>query len=116
VSIAKQALLWLITLFLAYVFLRQGVSKFSDTSGWAQAFRAWHYPGWFRIGIGAVEVAAATLLFWPRFAWIGAAMIVAVMLGAMGTHLVAGHPRHMTSEVLPLLLSSVVLFVRRPRR
>ena len=115
-SIAKKVLLWLVIVFLAWVFIRQGLSKFSDTSGWAQAFRAWHYPDWFRITIGVVEVLGALLMFWPRYAWIGAAMIVLVMLGAMGTHLVAGQPRHMTSEVLPLVLSSIVLFARRPRR
>ena len=115
-SIAKQLLLWVITIFLAYIFIRQGVSKFSDTSGWAQAFRGWHYPDWFRITIGVVEVAAAALLFVKRYAWIGAAMIIAVMLGGMGTHLFAGHPRHMTSEIMPLVLASIVLFVRRPGR
>jgi putative oxidoreductase len=113
VSIAKKVLLWLITIFLAYVFLRQGWSKFFDDSGWAAAFRGWRYPDWFRVLIGVVEVAAALLLFWPRAVRIGATMIIVVMLGAMGTHLVTGHPRHMTSEVLPLALATVLAVVRR---
>lgn len=112
-SIAKKVLLWLITVFLAYVFLRQGWSKFDDGSGWAKAFRVWHYPDWFRLAVGVVEVVAAVLLFVPRAVRVGAAMIVVVMLGAMATHLWWGQPRHMTSEVLPLVLATTLAVVRR---
>lgn len=113
VAIAREVVLWIFTLFLAYVFLRQGWAKFSDSSGWAQAFRAWHYPEWFRIAIGVIEVAAALLLLHRRSAAAGAVMIVVVMLGAMATHLWWGHPRHMMSEVLPLTLATVIALSRR---
>ena len=110
--IVREVVLWLITLFLAYVFLRQGFAKFSDTSGWASAFRAWHYPDWFLILIGIIEVSAALLLLTRRFASIGAAMIIVVMLGGMGTHIRSGRPRHMTSEILPLTLATVIAVTR----
>jgi uncharacterized membrane protein YphA (DoxX/SURF4 family) len=98
--------------FLIYVFARQGLAKFSDTSGWARAFAIWHYPIWFRIVIGACETVAALLLLTRRTASIGAAMIAVVMLGGMGTHLYWHQPRSMTSELVPLALSVVVLFGR----
>jgi putative oxidoreductase len=101
--------LWLPTLFLVYVFARQGPTKFSDSSGWAKAFAVWHYPIWFRILIGIVETAAAVLLLTRRTAPIGAALIALVMLGGMGTHISRGHPEQVTSEVLPLVLSLVVM-------
>ena len=101
--------LWLPTLFLIYVFARQGPSKFDDASGWSRAFALWHYPVWFRILIGALETAAAALLLTRRTAPIGAALIALVMLGGMGTHIYWGQPRQVTSEVLPLVLSLVVL-------
>ena len=101
--------LWVPALFLIYVFAQQGPSKFSDSSGWARAFAMWHYPVWFRIRIGSVETAAAILLLTRRTAPIGAAMIALVMLGGMGTHIVTGHPRQVTSEVVPLVLSLIVL-------
>jgi uncharacterized membrane protein YphA (DoxX/SURF4 family) len=101
--------LWVPALFLAWIFARQGWSKFSDTSGWARAFALWHFPVWFRILIGVVEVAAAALLLTRRTASIGAALIAVVMLGGMGTHTYWGKPGEMTSEVLPLVLSLVVL-------
>lgn len=112
-AIVREALLWIITAFLAYVFLRQGFSKFDSGSGWARAFRVWHYPEWFRILIGVVEVSAVLLLVVRRFALVGAVMIMTVMLGGMATHLWWGHPRQMTSEVLPLVLATIVALGRK---
>ncbi|HKQ59523.1 MAG TPA: DoxX family protein [Candidatus Eisenbacteria bacterium] len=101
--------LWLVALFLVYIFAQQGPAKFSDSSGWAKAFAMWHYPVWFRVLIGCMETAAAALLLTRRTAPIGATMIALVMLGGMGTHISTGHPQQVTSEVLPLVLSLVVL-------
>jgi uncharacterized membrane protein YphA (DoxX/SURF4 family) len=112
-AIAREAVLWLITLFLAWVFVRQGMAKFSSTSGWARAFRVWHYPDWFRILIGVVEVSAALLLFLPPLAIVGAVMIIVVMLGGMATHVWWGQARYVTSEVLPLVLATIVALGRR---
>ena len=113
VAIAREALLWIVTVFLAYVFLRQGFAKFSDDSGWARAFRTWHYTDWFRVLIGVIEVSAVVLLFIRRFALIGAVMIVIVMLGGMATHIWWGQPRYITSEVLPLVLATLVALGRK---
>jgi uncharacterized membrane protein YphA (DoxX/SURF4 family) len=108
----KDVALWVPALFLVWVFARQGVAKFSDTSGWAKAFATWHFPVWFRILIGVVETSAAALLLTRRTAAIGAALIVTVMLGAMGTHIYWGRPSQVTSELLPLTLALIVLFGR----
>jgi uncharacterized membrane protein YphA (DoxX/SURF4 family) len=113
VTIAREAGLWIITAFLAYVFLRQGFAKFSADSGWARAFRLWHYPGWFRIFIGIVEVSAVLLLFVRRLALAGAVMIVIVMLGGMATHIWWGQPRFVTSEIVPLVLATTVALGRK---
>ncbi|MGH7725318.1 MAG: DoxX family protein [Candidatus Eiseniibacteriota bacterium] len=104
--------LWVVSAFLVYVFVPQGLAKFSDSSGWARAFAGWHYPVWFRILIGIIETGAALLLLTRRTASIGAAMIAVVMLGGMGTHLYWGQARYMTSEVVPLTASLVVLVGR----
>ena len=111
--IVLEALLWLFTLFLVWVFARQGVAKFSDGSGWARAFRFWHFPVWFRIAVGVAETAAALLLLWKRTAAAGAAVIIVVMLGGMGTHVWWGHPEQVTSEILPLVLATAVAIGRR---
>ena len=111
--IALDVILWVFALFLAWVFARQGIAKFSDDSGWARAFRAWHFPVWFRVCVGVAETAAALLLLTPRTAFAGAAIIIAVMLGAMGTHIWWGQPGQVTSEVLPLVLATLVAIGRR---
>jgi putative oxidoreductase len=101
--------------------MRQGAAKFSDDSGWARAFALWHFPVWFRLTVGAAEVVAAFLLLSRCTASAGAMIIIAVMIGAMGTHIYWGHPGQVTSELLPLVLGTVVavgrrnsFFLRRP--
>lgn len=112
-EIALEIVLWVFALFLAWVFIRQGVAKFSDTSGWARAFRVWHFPDWFRILIGVLETSAALLLLTRRTAFAGAIIIIVVMLGAMATHVYWGRPGQVTSEILPLFLSTMVALTRR---
>jgi putative oxidoreductase len=96
-----------------WVFTQQGMAKFSDSSGWAKAFRIWHFPDWFRVCVGVAETAAALLLLTRRTASAGAALIAAIMLGAMGTHIWWGQPGQVTSEVLPLTLATIVALGRR---
>lgn len=108
-----DAVLWVFALFLAWVFIRQGTAKFSDTSGWARAFRVWHFPVWFRVLIGVLETSAALLLLTRRTAFAGAVIIILVMLGAMSTHLYWGQSRQVTSEILPLFLATMVAIGRR---
>jgi putative oxidoreductase len=110
---AKVAGMWLPAILLILIFARQGWAKFNDTSGWAVAFRHWGYPDWFRVTIGVLELCAVLLLALGRTAAYGAVIIIVVMLGAWATHLIFDGGRHMTSEVVPLVLASIVLIVRR---
>lgn len=112
-QLVLEIVLWVFSLFLVSVFLRQGWSKFDDASGWSRAFRAWHFPTWFRIMIGILETGAALLLLTKRTAFAGAAIIIVVMLGAMGTHIYWGRPQQVTSEILPLVLATIVAIGRR---
>jgi putative oxidoreductase len=112
-QVVLEVVLWVFALFLAWVFIRQGVAKFSDSSGWARAFRFWHFPVWFRVLIGVAETTAALLLLTKRTALAGAVIIMVVMLGAMGTHIYWGRPGQVTSEVLPLFLATMVAIGRR---
>lgn len=113
VKIAKIVGTWLPAILLILIFARQGWSKFSGTSGWAIAFRHWGYPDWFRIMIGILELGAVVLLALGRTAAFGAIVIIVVMLGAWATHLIFDGGRHMSSEVVPLVLASIVLILRR---
>lgn len=113
VTAAKVIGMWIPAILLVLIFARQGWSKFNDTSGWAVAFRHWGYPDWFRVTIGVMELSAVVLLVLGRTAAFGAILIIIVMIGGMATHVIFDGGRHMTSEVVPLVLASVVLIVRR---
>lgn len=111
--VAMQILVGAMSLFLVVIFFKAGTDKMSNDSGWARAFSHWGYPVWFRIAIGAIEIAAAFLLLVPRTARYGALLIMVTMLGGMGTHLVRDHGQHLTSELGPLLFSTVIFLARR---
>ena len=105
-----EVLLWAVCLRLVMVLAPAGWDKFDPASGWAKAFTVWGYPVWFRILVGALEIGAALLLLWPRVAAYGAAIVIAVMLGGMGTHVFVEHrPSRVTSELVHLVFASVVL-------
>jgi putative oxidoreductase len=108
--VGLEILLWALAAMLIMVFARAGWDKFDPSSGWARAFAFWHYPVWFRLLIGVLEIAAAVLLLWPRTATYGAAIIVVIMAGGMGTHVVIEHrPSRATSELLQFTFASMVL-------
>lgn len=113
ITAAKLVGTWLPAILLVFIFVPQGWSKFDDASGWARAFRLWGYPDWFRVTIGVLELLAAILLIAGRTAALGAIIIILVMLGGMATHLIFEGGRRITSEVVPLVLATIVLVIRR---
>ena len=112
-KVAKFIGMWLPAILLVLIFTPQGWAKFNDASGWAKAFRHWGYPDWFRTLIGLVELSGVALLLLGRTAALGALLLICVMLGAMATHVAFDGGRHMTSEVVPLTLSTIVFIIRR---
>jgi hypothetical protein len=111
-TVMRVAATWVPTLLLVLIFAPQAWNKMSETSGWAIAFRHWGYPPWFRITIGVIEGLASVLLLWSRTAIVGAVLIIVVMLGGTATHLLKDHGRHLTSEVVPITLATIVLVMR----
>jgi putative oxidoreductase len=115
--IAVEVLQWGLSIFLILVFARAGWAKFDASSGWARAFSFWGYPVWFRELIGGLELAAAALLVWPRTAVYGAAIVIVVMLGGMGTHALIEHrPSAVTNELGQVVFGVIVLAGRWRRR
>jgi uncharacterized membrane protein YphA (DoxX/SURF4 family) len=51
-------------------------------------FVQWGYPAWFSVVVGACELVAAALLTLPRRRFLGAVILVALMTGAVTTHIV----------------------------
>ncbi len=111
---AKEIVIWLVAIVLVLLFATQGFAKFSSTHRWAHDFANWGYPVWFRILIGALELAAAVVLLIPRTAGYGAGVIVVIMLGGMFTRVTHGDPTGIVHEIVPLTLALIVFFTRRP--
>jgi uncharacterized membrane protein YphA (DoxX/SURF4 family) len=79
--------------FIAVEFFLLAPFKFSPVGvlGWPSYFVKfvnWGYPAWFSVVVGACELVAAVLLTLPRRRFLGAVMLVALMTGAVTTHIV----------------------------
>jgi len=112
--IAKEVVLWIITLLLALVCLRSGWLKVSGNASWLRDFHRWGYPDCFRIVVGIAELASTVLLLIPRVASYGAGLFALVMLGAILTHATHGESSRLTFNFLLLGLSLIIGYARRP--
>ena len=64
----RLAAAWLLGLYFASLLVPAGWDKLVPGGSWAEPFAHWGYPAWFRILIGALEVAGAAALLVPRVA------------------------------------------------
>jgi uncharacterized membrane protein YphA (DoxX/SURF4 family) len=79
----------------ALVFAGTGLEKFSSdpTSYWVHVFAAIGLGQWFRYFTGVVETVGGLLFLVPRATTLGAALLIASMVGAMVVHVVVfKHP------------------------
>lgn len=85
---------WALRLSVAVVFVLTGIDKFSAAeSHWIHVFDAIGFGQWFRYFTGVVEVVGGLLFLVPSATAIGAALLVATMVGAMMVQvLVFRHP------------------------
>jgi uncharacterized membrane protein YphA (DoxX/SURF4 family) len=67
---------------LALLFIAIGRDKFSNPM-WVRVFDQIGLGQWFRYATGVLQVGGSLLLFVPRVAWIGAAILACTMLGAV---------------------------------
>jgi hypothetical protein len=75
-----------------------------------------HYPGWVGPLMGGIEVAAALALLVPQVAWVGAAVLLAVMAGYMWLSWQSGQPAQMLLPGLLFLSCAALFYLRFPRR
>jgi len=112
--IAKEVILWTITLFLALVCLRSGWLKVAGSVFWVRDFHRWGYPDWFRIVVGIAELTSMALLLIPRFASYGASLFAVIMLGAVFTHATHHEFSRLPFNLLLLCLSLIIIIARKP--
>jgi putative oxidoreductase len=109
---ALNITLWCVQVLLALAFLGAGSQKLIGAPAMVELFKAIGVGQWFRYVTGLIEVSGAVLIVVPKTKSIGAAILSAVMLGAIVAHLFILHVPPYAPVVL-LALSSFVLWGRR---
>jgi uncharacterized membrane protein YphA (DoxX/SURF4 family) len=102
---------WVFQVLLGLMFVLAGVGKFQNWDAFVSRFEAWGYAPWFLILIGVLEALGGALVFVPRLAAYGAALIGSIMLGAAYTHASTGIGSPV-QVVLPLVFCAAVLYFR----
>ena len=99
--------------FIAIAFFFLAPFKFSPVGvlGWPSyyvKFVNWGYPAWFSPFIGACELFGALMLTLPRRRFLGAVILVAILTGAVTTHIV-DHDMLADNFSSPIMLVLVVI-------
>ena len=112
VKALKGTAIWLPTVLLGLLFVMQGLMKLSGMPVWIERFRDYGYPDNFVFVVGATELLGGILLFVPRVARFGAAMLAVVMIGAGVTHLLHAE---VGNGIFTLILAAVFGAIARVR-
>lgn len=78
---------WVIRIVAAVILAQTLFFKFTGSEESVYIFETLGVEPWGRWAAGLAELITAALLLVPRTAWLGAALGVGVMLGAIGSHL-----------------------------
>ncbi len=108
-----HAILWVLQVLLAAMFLFVGAQKLAGTPPMVELFNVIGFGQWFRYLTGGLEIVGAVALLIPRLVALGALLLAGVMLGAVITDLVLGASPLMA--VVLLVISSIVAWGRRDR-
>jgi putative oxidoreductase len=109
----KTIALWILSGLLGLAFVAGGVTKLLAMPPHPAHFAGWGFPGWFMYLTGAIELVSGILLFIPRVAAFGAALLVGTMIGAALTHLMHADAANVAPSLVMLVLSAVVFYARR---
>jgi len=119
-SSTVSAMTWALRISVALVFAGTGLEKFSadPTSYWVHVFANIGLGQRFRYFTGIVETLGGLLFLIPRATTVGAALLVASMVGAMTVHIFVF--KHPADSLFPgvYLVGVVVAYarLRTPRR
>ena len=111
-----RAAVWTCAIFLAVTFVFVGILKLEGPGAirWTERFVNWGYPAHAQYVIAVLEILGGLGVLMPKWRKAAAATLVALMIGALGTHAVhAEFPR----LIPPLVLGGLALLLcsARPR-
>ncbi|HEY5778453.1 MAG TPA: hypothetical protein VIT00_06920 [Terrimicrobiaceae bacterium] len=111
---------WICRIVAAVILLQTLFFKFSAAPESVYIFTKVGIEPWGRIGSGVVELIAAVLLFVPGLTWLGAGLALAVIGGAIVSHLTllgievqGDHGVLFALAIVVAVCSAVLLFVYR---
>ncbi len=113
----KNILYWIARIVAALILLQTLFFKFTASPESVYIFTTVGMEPWGRIGVGVMELIAATLLLINRTAWLGAGLALGLMFGAIGMHLtllgieVQGDGGQLFIYAVLVLLASVYVLV-----
>jgi len=96
-------------------FLAAGLAKLAGVEMMVATFDAVGIGQWFRYVTGVIEVGAAVLIWVPGLQFIGAALLVCTMIGAVLAHLLILGPSAIPALVLGLLSAYLAWTYRNQR-
>ena len=100
---------------LTLAFALAGGTKLMGQEMHVENFIRWGYPVWFMYITGLIEVGSVILMWIPKTRFYGALGLVAIMLGAIATHIVNSEPEMFPVVGILLILSGIVAWVNRPK-
>lgn len=103
-----------LAILLGVLFLFAGGTKLIGMQMHVEHFAQWGYPTWFRVFVGAWEVAFGLLLFVPRHTFYAAVFLAVGMIGAVYTEAFRGAPSMAITPAVLLVLLVFVAYRRRP--
>ena len=112
-----RAVIWACAIFLTVAFVIAGFLKLEGSSAmrWSERSVHWGYPANAHYVVGMLEILGGLAVVIPKWRRAAAAILVALMIGALGTHAVnAEFPR----LIPPLVLGGLAFLVylgRQPR-
>jgi putative oxidoreductase len=110
--IIKTIVLWAVQVLIGGMFVLVGLMKFQDPS-WARSFARWGYPDGFYLVVGVLEAVGGMALLVPRLTTYAALLLVAVMAGAVLTHLLHGELQRLPVPLVYLLMVALIGWLRR---
>jgi putative oxidoreductase len=104
---------------LGLAFLASSYPKVTRSKQMVEGFQKNHFPVWFLVLTGVLEIVAALGLIagiWvPILATLGAALLICIMVGAVLTHMRAKDViSHIAPAAVLLLLGVVLLAIHHP--
>ena len=113
-----KAVMWLCAIFLAVAFVISGFLKLGGPSAirWSERFVHWGYPANAHYVVGVLEILGGVAVLIPKWRRAAAGILVAVMIGAVGTHAVnAEFPRLIPPLVLGGLAFLIYVLSAQPK-